>query len=283
MASDAPLAPLPRTDLVLPQAPRGHTLHPTDPQFQPEALRSEEERRVHQRVDGWARDTLAEARAQGGLPDPYFWAVRDAAVKGLDRGAKEAGVVATGSAVMLKRGERYLSGAESFAKTGNPNLAPLGEAPRQSEILKNRMGNEPETLSLRALVQAAETQADLMHGKPQLALTMELRQFQDGSPPQVVVVTASSDAKFDAFVLAEWPKSMATAGAPPVRLFHNGPVLRTLWAVEGWLGMPKKMAETFSMLPVPGVLGFGADQIAPMLTEEGYHYEFHARLLRSYE
>jgi hypothetical protein len=37
------------------------------------------------------------------------------------------------------------------------------------------------------------------------------------------------------------------------------------------------------MLPAPGVMGFSSEQLAPLLTKEGYHYEFHARLLRSYE
>jgi hypothetical protein len=30
-------------------------------------------------------------------------------------------------------------------------------------------------------------------------------------------------------------------------------------------------------------MGFGADRVLPALTDEGYHYEFHARILRMYQ
>jgi hypothetical protein len=264
------------------EAPRGHTLHPTDPQFQPEAIRAEAEKRVHARVDGWARDALAEARAEGGLPDPYFWRVRDTAIAALGKHAKEAGVTATSRQVFEKMGERYTGAAEKFAKSGNPDLGPLGDAPRQSEIMKGRFGDDPSTLSVRALVQATETQNDLSHGKPLLALRMQQRQFKDGTAPVVELVTSSGDDKFDAFVLAEWRKALAAAGPPPDASFH-GPELRTIWSVEGWLGMPKKMEEALSYLPVPGIMGFSADRVLPALTDEGYHYEFHARILRAYQ
>jgi hypothetical protein len=285
-APDVPLTLVPRSDFAVPggpsEGPRGHTLHPTDPQFQPEAMRKEEEKRVHGRVDGWARDALAEARAEGGLPDPYFWRVRDVAVAALGKHAKEAGVIATGRQVFENTGRRYTGAAEEFAKTGNPNLGPLGDAPTQSETLKQRFGDDPETNSVRALVQATETQEQLSHGKPLLALKMQQRQFKDGSAPMVQLVSGSGDDKFDAFVLDEWRKALAQAGPPPEASFH-GDEVRTIWSVEGWLGLPKKMEQAFSYLPVPGVMGIGADKVLPQLTDEGYHYEFHARILRVYQ
>ena len=271
---------LPSTEVA--EAPHGHTSRPDDPEFRPEVIRAEEEHRVKQRVDGWAQDELAEVRAQGGLPHPYFSGVRDAARAGLDKRAREAGITATTGQMMKEIGKRYADSASSYAKTGDPNLGPPGVNPRQSEVLKERMGNMPEAMALRALVQATETQNELSHGKPLIALTLELRQFRDGRPLTAMVIQASSDARFDAFVLDAWPKSIAEAGPPPADAFH-GPELRSIWAVEGWLGLPKKLEAAISYLPMPGIMGMGADKLLPALTEEGYHYEFHARLLRVYQ
>jgi hypothetical protein len=292
MAADLPAAPskpinlfpvpslAPSTEVA--EAPHGHTVRPTDPEFRPEVIRAEEEHRVNERVTAFAQDELAEARAQGGLPHPYFSGVREAAKKGLAKRAKEQGIKATTTQMMTQIGKRYADSASSYAKSGNPDLGPPGINPRPSERLNERFGNIPETMALRALAQATETQDELSHGKPLITLTLELRQFRDGSPLTAVVLKASSDPKFDAFVLEAWPKSIAEAGAPPDDAFH-GPVLRSIWAVEGWLGMPKKLEEAFSYVPVPGMMGIGVDKVLPALTAEGYHYEFQARLLRVYQ
>ncbi len=296
IASDVPKDPLvkpsaPITLFPLPslapstepaEAPHGRTMHPDDPEFRPDVIRAEEEHRVKRRVDGWAEDGLAEARAQNGLPHPYFSGLREAAKTGLGKRAREAGIKATTSQALTEVGKRYANAASSYAKTGDPNLGPPGVNPRQSEVLKDRMGNMPETMALRALVQATETQNDLSHGKPLIALTLELRQFRDGSPLSAVVLKASSDPTFDAFVLDAWPKTIADAGPPPADAFH-GPELRSIWAIEGWLGLPKKLETAISYAPMPGILGFGADKLMPALTDEGYHYEFNARLLRVYQ
>ncbi len=293
--SDAPRAvlekPSERGGLLLPassfgpdgelsEAPRGRTLRPDDPSFDPVAIRAEEARVVKKRVDGWTQDELAEARAQRGLPHPYFSGLREAAIAGLGKRATEVGLVASKADEMRAIGERYEGAASSYGKSGNPNLGPPGLAPRQSEILKDRLGNNPDTMPLQALVQATELMNDLSHGKPLITLTLELRQFRDGAPLVVRVVQPSRDGKFDAFVLEAWPKSIASAGTPPPDAFH-GAELRSIWAVEGWLALPKALAGAVSYLPMPGFMGVGADKLLP-LTQDGTHYDFQARLLRVY-
>ncbi len=260
----------------------GETVHPDDPRFSPDVVRAETEFRVKKRVTTWAEDGLAEARAQRGLPHPYFSGVGDAARAALDRGAREHGITATSTQFMKSIGKRYADAASSYASTGDPNLGPPGINPRPSEQISARFGNGPEAMGMRMLAQATETQNDLSHGKPLIGLTLELRQFRDGAPLIAVVVQASEDSKFDAFVLETWPKAVAEAGAPPPDAFH-GPELRSIWAVEGWLGLPKKLETALSYLPVPGVGGIGIDKVLPAMTQEGYHYEFRARLLRVYQ
>jgi hypothetical protein len=260
-------------------ASRGHTLRPDDPSLSPEVLALEEEHRVHERVSGWTDDTLADARAQRGLPHPYFTGVGEALKSGLDKEARAAGFGSSLAEASKAIGKRYAESMSSYAKTGNPDLGPPGITPRQSEQLKERFGNDASMVS--ALVQATELQNDLKHGRPLLSLTLELRQSRALGTRTVAVLEGSGEARFDAFVVDVWPRAMDHAGAPPPEAFH-GPELRSVWAIEGWLGMPKKLESALSYLPVPGALGIGADTLLPKLTQDGYHYEFRARLLRVY-
>ena len=289
-ASDVPCAPrislFPQLSLApggdfaaLPS--RGHTVYPDDPSLSPEALRAEEEHRVGARVGGWTEDTLAEARAQRGLPHPYFSGVGEAARAGLEREARAQKVGATLIQAAAAFGQRYAEAVESYGKGGNPDLGPPGIAPRLSERTAERFGNEPGAMPLRALVQATELQSDLRHGRPLISLTLELRQSKDRKTQTAAVLQGSSDPKFDAFVLGAWPKAIEEAGPPPVDAFH-GQELRSVWAVEGWLGLPRKLDKVLSYLPTPGVYGLPLDAALPAVSGEGYHYEFRARLLRVY-
>jgi hypothetical protein len=259
--------------------PHGHTLYPDDPSLRPEAVRAEAEKRVGQRVQGWAAEGLAEARALKGLPHPYFSRVRDAVRSGLDKLARETNTHPSSGQILKSWGKRYGDAAESFAKSGDPNLGPPGINPRPSERMKERFSNEAPFLS--ALAQATETQDDLTHGKPLISLTVELREFRDGSPFELVLLQGSADSRFDDFVLSAWPKSIAEAGPPPLDAFH-GPQLRSIWSIEGWLRLPKVLDDVFAYAPVPGAFGIGADRVLPAFTDEGYRYEFHATVLRVY-
>ena len=156
-----------------------------------------------------------------------------------------------------------------------------GIAPRQSERLKERFGSDPGSIHMRALVQAAETSEDLKSGKPLFTLTLELRQVRETGEWVSTLLRGSGNVPFDAFVLETWPKAIASAGAPPPEAFR-GSELRSIWAVEGWLRNPKKLEETLSYLPSPGVMGLPVDRLMPKLSQEGYRYEFRARLLRVY-
>ncbi|MHB8879381.1 MAG: hypothetical protein ACYC8T_37275 [Myxococcaceae bacterium] len=278
---------LPRFDLPLggPGIPvpsaRGRTLRPDDPSFSKEVQDAEAEHRVEGRVTGFMEDTLSEARVQRGLPHPYFTGVGEAARSRLDADARAQNMRSGLGEVAAQFGKRYLESIESYAKTGNPNLGPSGAAPRMSEKLQERAGNDPDKVFVRALVQAAELSEDLKSGRPILSLTLEMRQSRGSTERSTLLVKGSGSASFDAFVLGSWPEAVEQAGPPPAEAFRSDE-LRSVWAVEGWLRMSKKLERAMSYLPSPGALGIPVDKVLPKLTEEGYRYEFRARLLRVY-
>jgi hypothetical protein len=252
---------------------RGETVRPDDPRFSKEVLNAQAEQRVKARVTDWAEDTLAEARAQRGLPHPYFSGVRDAARAGLDKLAAQKGVRASFAQAAGAMAGRYLEGASSYGKGGDPNLGPPGQAPQLSEKL-----NQPEQQAMRGLAQATETFNALSHGKPLLSLTLELRQSKD-KKTRTAVLKGSSDPAFDAFVLEAWPTAISAAGPPPEDAFRSDE-LRSIWEIEGWPGSTK-LDKALTYLPDPGVLGIPLTKVIPGAVG-GYSYEFRARLLRVY-
>jgi hypothetical protein len=256
----------------------GQTLHPDDAQFQPETIRAEAVKTVKARVTGMYEDEIAIAKAQNGLPHPYFMGLRSTLKTTLDFRAREEKMVVTGAEVMASIGRRYLDASEAYGKGGNPNLGAPGTSQRPSEKLAGA-SNASNIMPLRMLAQAQETQDDLSNGKPFLMLQLELRQFKDGTAPAITLVQRSNDPKFDAFVVAEWPKNIVAAGPPPDDAFR-GPMLRSVWQIEGWARLPKQMQE--AMAYAPGIMGLGVDKIGSAVGAVQYHYEFDAKLLRAY-
>ncbi len=256
----------PAFDALRAEPPRGHTLRPDDPSLSPAAVAAREKALVTARVTGWAEDELAEARAQRGLPHPYFTEVRDAARAGLAKLAAARDLKPAEGAAMRAFAARYSASASNYAKTGNPGLGPTGQAPRLSEKL-----TQPEQAAMRALAQATETIQDLSQSAPLLSLTLDVRQPQDGGTT-LVVLEASTDHAFDAFVLESWELATRAAGPPPPDAFRSS-VLRSIWAVEGW---PKSsLGKTADLMP--DVMGL---PIAKVATTDAY--EFRAKLLRVY-
>ena len=252
---------------------RGETLHPDDPRFDPSVIAAKEKQRVTARVQGWAEDELAEARAQNGLPHPYFMSMRERALAGLGKRAREVGLRASPGLAARALRDRFQGAAEAYGKSGNPNLGPPGQAPRLSEKL-----TQPDLQALRGLAQATETFEDLSHGKPLLTLTLEFRQSKTNQT-KTTIIKASIDPAFDAFVLEAWPLSIAAAGPPPPEAFHSNE-LRSIWEIEGWPGATP-LDRTMTYLPSAGVMGVPLTRLIPAATQ-GTSYEFRAKLLRVY-
>ncbi|MBS1153121.1 MAG: hypothetical protein H6Q89_4819 [Myxococcaceae bacterium] len=256
------------------EVPSGHgrTLFPDDPSLTPEAQRAEEQRRVERRVQGFAQDDLAQARAQSGVPHPYFAGVRDCARAELEKRAREEGVKATLGQFVGGMGHKYGESVRSYGKSGDPDLEASGNPVKTPDPVG---GNQNELSG--PMANSGETQLALRRNKPLVSLTLELRQFKDGRPLTAVVIHASGDPKFDALVLETWPSVIAQRGPPPPSAFHSEELL-SIWTVEGWLGIPKKLEAVTTYLPMP----FESDKLLAALSAEGLHYEFRARLVRVY-
>ena len=252
---------------------RGETIHPDDPRFDPDVIAAKEKQVVNARVKGFAEDDLAQARAEGGLPHPYFMKLREAGNKGLDKLAAARGMKAPPALLGKVLGTRFQDSAASYGKSGNPNLGPPGQAPRLSERL-----NQPDQNAMKALAQATEMFDDLSHGKPLLTLTLEFRQSKSNEM-KTTILKASIEPSFDAFVLEAWPTSVAAAGPPPPDAFRTDE-LRSIWQVEGWPA-PTSLDKAMTYLPAPGIMGVPLTTVIPAAMD-GLRYEFRARLLRSY-
>ncbi len=261
---------------------RGRTLRAEDgdPYGSEAARREEEQFRVHGRVDGWARDSLAEARAQRGLPHPYVSGMGNALREGLGRaeGGTPEALGAPGAAGFMVR--RYFDSAEAYARTGNPGISTPGLAERQSEKLKAHTKDGAGLVSL--FTQAAETSLDLAYGKPLLALTLELRLGRDGRPSsQPSLLERSGSEKFDSFVLRVVPGALAELGPVPEEALRGREELRSVWLIEGWARIPPKLDKAMTMIGVPGVQGISGDVLMKQAASKE-QFDFRARLLRVY-
>ncbi len=243
-APDAPVREPPLRPRLLPELPlsaglpvargepsRGLTLRPGDPELSAEVQRLEGEKRVKDRVEGWAHDALAEARAGTG-GHPYFGEVGAALRSALTHA--EGGTPAQfGVPDELERmGQRYGQAMSDYAKTGNPGLAPPGQAPTQGEKQRQLFGEDAKFL--QALTQGAQLAQDLRTGKPLLSLTFELRQRSDGHFRHGSILQGSGSPRFDAFVLRVVPGAMEQLGPPPDAVLHGRDEVRSVWRIDGW-------------------------------------------------
>jgi hypothetical protein len=254
----------------------GRTVRPGDSSVSPEALREAERTRVSRRVQTFAEDDLAEARAQRGLPHPYLGKIGSALMAQLGRPgavtAQQLGVSNAGQAFA----KNYQAAASQFAKTGNPGFTPPSSAPSQSEILAERYRNIPEALPIRSQVQARETLASIEQLGPLFTLKVEVVQGHDGALVSVALLESSGSPAFDAFVLKECPAAIHSVGPPPPDAFRKD-LLRSIWAVEGWF-----RPENSALDALPSLQGVPMASLLRYLDPGRLRVDFRARLLRVY-
>lgn len=254
---------------------RGRTLRPGDPELSAEVQRLEGEKRVKERVEGWANDTLAEARAEGG-GHPYFGEL-GAALRSALKHAGGGTPAQLGVPGELERmGQRYAEAMSDYAKTGNPGLAPPGQAPTQGEKQRQLFGDDAKYL--QALTQGAQLAQDLRTGKPLLTLTFELRQGSDGQFRHGNILQGSGSPRFDAFVLRVVPGAMEQLGPPPDVVRRGRDEVRSVWRIDGW----PAYSALESALPAPSVSGLPVASVRKQLRHEALEFDFRAHLLRAY-
>ncbi|WP_224371181.1 TonB C-terminal domain-containing protein [Hyalangium versicolor] len=259
---------------------RGRTLHPGDPSLEPESI-AETGERLTARVQDWADDGAASARAGGIGQHPYFDAVRGSMEGALGKteggDARDLGIRNPMAGIV----KSYTQAAEQYAKTGNPGGTPP-PVPQQSEKLAQLFGNEPAANRLRIMAQARETLDALNNRSALLTVTLEVRQARNGELLDAKLTELSGNDRFDAFVLRVVPGALGGMTPPPEMALRGRDFLRTQWQVEGWLYTPPEMMKAVSSLAA-GQLSLPLDLIfQPEKVMERSRFEYRARLLKVY-
>ncbi|RKG92774.1 ferrichrome ABC transporter substrate-binding protein [Corallococcus terminator] len=207
----------------------GRTLRNTGEVPDPKALAAREAEEARQRVDGWAQDAAATARASGGVVHPYFAKLQKGFAKQLvDPPALDMKLLAS----RAKR--EQVDAIQRFGKTGSPVVS----EPRDLRLeTRNRM---------QAAVEAGRAANMYMVDvtAPVLALTaiVEVRQARDGKLLDLKVLEGSGDPKFDVWAVAQLKEALAVADPPQegtrgAGIHDDGMASR--WRLEEYLGNPR--------------------------------------------
>ena len=193
----------------------------------PKALAARQAEEARQRVDGWARDAVATARASGGAVHPYFVKLRKGFEAELvDPPPPDAKVVAS----RLKR--EQAEAQARFGRTGSPTVP----GPRDVRLeSRNRM---------QAAVEAGRAanmyMVDVTAPVLALAAIVEVRQARDGKLLDLKVLEGSGDPKFDTWAVSQLREALAQADAPASEgagIHADG--MSSRWRLEEFLGNPR--------------------------------------------
>lgn len=205
----------------------GRTLHPGEaPDPKALAARQAEEARV--RVDGWAQDAAASARASSGATHPYFAKLREGFAKQLVN-PPPPDLKVLGA--RMKR--EQVDAIARFGKTGSPVVA----EPRDRRLEeRNRM---------QAAVEAGRAANMYMVDvtTPVLALKaiVEVWQARDGKLLDLKVLEGSGDPNFDSWAVSQLRDALASVEAPKpgggLGIREDG--MRSRWRLEEYLGNPR--------------------------------------------
>ncbi|RKH09302.1 ferrichrome ABC transporter substrate-binding protein [Corallococcus sp. CA053C] len=205
----------------------GRTLRNTGEVPDKEALARQQAEEARVKVDGWAKDALAEARAESGAPAPYFAKLqKDFTKKLVDPPPPDLKVLAS----RAKR--EQLEAIERFGKTGTP-YAPE----KRDQRLEQRNRFQAAVEAGRA---ANVYMVDLTQPILALAAVVEVRQARDGKVLELEVIEGSGDSKFDAWAISQLREALASAEAPTdggVGIHDEG--MRSRWRLKEFLGNPR--------------------------------------------
>ncbi|MBN1210844.1 MAG: ferrichrome ABC transporter substrate-binding protein [Myxococcaceae bacterium] len=194
----------------------------------PEALAEYQAEEAKARVDGWAADTLAVARAQRGAPSPYFHQLKSAFSEQLvDPPPPNAAVIGS------RMAREQVEATQRYGKTGSPMAAPEKREHRLEQ--RNR---------LQAAVEAGRAanmyMVDITAPVLALAAVVEVWQEPDGKLRELKVLESSGDPTFDSWAISRLRKALAQTGSPPdagVGIHDEG--IRSRWRLEEYLGNPR--------------------------------------------
>ncbi|WP_240359080.1 ferrichrome ABC transporter substrate-binding protein [Pyxidicoccus trucidator] len=237
LSEDAPLASAERPILVpghllgegLTGKPpsTGRTLRNTGEVPDPKAIARQQAEEARVKVDGWARDSLAEARAASGAPAPYFAQLqKDFSKQLVNPPPPDLKVLAS----RMKR--EQVEAIERFGKTGTP-YTPKERDHRLEQ--RNRFQAAVEAGRAANMFMVDVTEPILA-----LAAVVEVRQARDGKVLELEVIEGSGDPKFDDWAVSQLREALASAEAPKaggVGIHDDG--MRSRWRLKEFLGNPR--------------------------------------------
>lgn len=202
----------------------------------PEALAAYQAEEAKARVEGWAEDTLAEARAQRGAVSPYLWQLK---------GAFAEQLVEPPSPDMQVVGKRMvreqIDTIQRFGKTGSPEVAPEKREHRLEQ--RNRIQAAAEAGRATNMYMVDVTSPVLA-----LAAVVEVWQEPDGKLRDLKVLESSGDPTFDNWALSRLRHALAKTLSPPdagVGIHDDG--IRSRWRLEEYLGNPRVQIHLISV------------------------------------
>ncbi|WP_244171390.1 ferrichrome ABC transporter substrate-binding protein [Myxococcus virescens] len=205
----------------------GRTLRPGEAP-DPKALAARQAEEARERVDGWAQDAAATARASGGATHPYFAKLREGFAKQLVN-PPPPDLKVLGS--RMKR--EQVDAIARFGKTGSS----IAAEPRDHRLeQRNRM---------QAAVEAGRAanmyMVDVTTPVLALAAIVEVWQARDGKLLDLKVIEGSGDPKFDSWAVSQLRDALASAEAPKpgggLGIRDDG--MRSRWRLEEYLGNPR--------------------------------------------
>jgi len=194
----------------------------------PKALAARQAAEARERVDGWAQDAAASARASSGATHPYFAKLRQGFAKQLVN-PPPPDLKVLGS--RMKR--EQVDAIARFGKTGSP----IAAEPRDHRLeQRNR---------LQAAVEAGRAanmyMVDVTTPVLALAAIVEVWQARDGKLLDLKVLEGSGDPRFDSWAVSQLRDALASAEAPEAGsgLGIRDDGMRSRWRLEEYLGNPR--------------------------------------------
>lgn len=208
---------------------RGHTVRNRPEELpDPQAVAEYQAEEAKARIEGWAADTLAAARADRGATTPYFRQLQLSFSQQLvDPPPPNAEVIGA------RMAREQVEAVQRFGKTGSPVVAPE----KRDHLLEQRN-------RLQAAVEAGRAanmyMVDVTAPILALAAVVEVWQEPDGKLRDLKVLKSSGDPTFDAWALSRLRNALASTSAPPdagVGIHDDG--IRSRWRLEEYLGNPR--------------------------------------------
>ncbi len=194
----------------------------------PEALAAYQAEEAKAKVEGWAADTLAVARATRGAVSPYFRQLQ---------GTLAAQLVDPPPLDTKQLGQRMVQeqvdAIQRFGKTGSPVAAPEKREHRLEQ--RNRLQAAAEAGRATNMYMVDVTSPVLA-----LAAVVEVWQEPDGKLRELKLLESSGDPAFDVWALSRLRNALAGTLSPPdagVGIHDEG--IRSRWRLEEYLGNPR--------------------------------------------